>query len=140
VLDAVDDYFDVKPGSRYSGTVETLPRIAAGFEQPWKPGTPDRRERLLASLQTMRHYARVFIWAGERGGFRVYVEVYRELEDLASPAYATRGAAVFREASTVDRRVEVVGATAPIDRTWIPAGRDPAFEQVILQKIQRNCR
>jgi hypothetical protein len=140
VLDAVDDYFDVKPGSRYSGTIETLPRVAAGYEQPWKPGTPDHRERLLASLQSVRHYARVYLWAGERGGFRVYVEVYKEVEDVSRPVQAVRGGATFREAATVDRRVEVVGVVAPADRTWIPAGRDPAFEQVILRKIQKNCR
>src|SRR5687767_7138400 len=82
VLDAVDDYFEFKPGSRYAGQVETLPRVAPGLEQPWKPGSPDRRERLLATLQTIRHYAIVRVWAGERGGYRVYVEVYKELEDL----------------------------------------------------------
>ncbi|HVK16982.1 MAG TPA: hypothetical protein VM533_08530, partial [Fimbriiglobus sp.] len=57
VLDAVDDYFDFVPGSRASGEVRTLPRIAAGYEQPWKPGTPDPRERLLATFQTIRHTA-----------------------------------------------------------------------------------
>jgi hypothetical protein len=141
VLDAVDDYFDFIPGSRYSGEVRTLPRIAAGYEQPWKPGTPDPRERLLATFQTIRHYAVVRIQAGERGGYRVYVEVYKELEDLARPSAATVGGASFREMPTVDRRVELVSPIAPADRTWIPAGRDCAFEQVILRKIQKSmCR
>lgn len=140
VLDALDDYFEVKPGSRYSGQIETLPRTAPGVEQPWKPGSPSSRERWLATFQSMRHYAVVHIWAGERGGYRVNVEVYKELEDLERPAQANRGAAIFREMSTVDRRVEVVGATAPANRRWIPMGRDSAFEQVILEKIQHSCR
>ena len=141
VLDALDDYFDFVPGSRYSGEVRTLPRIAAGYEQPWKPGTPDPRERLLATFQSIRHYAVVRIQAGERGGYRVYVEVYKELEDLAQPAAATGGGASFREMPTVDRRVELIAPIAPADRTWIPAGRDCAFEQVILRKIQKSmCR
>jgi hypothetical protein len=140
VLDAVDDYFDFVPGSRYSGEVRTLPRIAAGYEQPWKPGTPDARERLLATFQTIRHHAIVRIQAGERGGYRVYVEVYKELEDLSRPSAATVGAS-FREMPTVDRRVELVTPIAPAERTWIPVGRDCAFEQVILRKIQKSmCR
>lgn len=139
VLDALDDYFVLVPGSRYSGQIETLPRTAPGYEQPWKPGTPDPRERMLATLQSVRHKAAVSIWAGERGGYRVSVEVYKELEDLPRPTAATGGAAVFRESPTVDRRAEVVGAVAP-DRAWIPQGRDPAFEQVILRKIVATCR
>ena len=139
-LDALDDYFDIKPGSRYSGQIETLPRIAGGYEQPWKPGSPDPHERWLATLQTIRHYAIVRIWAGERGGFRVYVEVYKELEDISRPVQASGGPALFREASTVDRRAEVVEAVAAPNRLWIPAGRDPAFEQAILRKIQLKCR
>lgn len=140
ILDAVDDYFQIKPGSRYSGQIETFPRIAPGFEQFWKPGSPDNRERLLATLQTVRHYAVVQIWAGERGGYRVYVEVYKEVEDNGQPVGARSGVAVFQEASTVDRRVEVVTPEAREDR-WIPAGRDPALEQTLLRKIQQSqCR
>jgi hypothetical protein len=141
VLDALDDYFDVIPGTRYSGEIRTLPRIAAGYEQPWKPGSPDPRERLLATFQTIRHHAIVRIWAGELGGYRVYVEVYKELEDLRRPTAATAGGASFREMPTVDRRVDLVGAIAPAGLTWIPVGRDCAFEQAILRKIQRGmCR
>ncbi|OWK43878.1 hypothetical protein FRUB_03477 [Fimbriiglobus ruber] len=136
-LDALDDYFDIKPGSRLSGIIETLPRTAPGFEQFWKPGTPDNRERLWATFQSIRHYAIVRIEAGERGGFRVYVEVYKELEDLPRPAAAATGGAIFREEATVDRRVEAATPVAVPERNWIPKGRDPAFEQVILRKIQR---
>lgn len=140
VLDAVDDYFIVKPGSRYSGTIETQPRIAPGYEQPWKPGSPDPRERLHATLQTIRHYAIVQIWAAERGGYRVYVEVYKEIEDNAQPSGSRSGVAIFQETPTVDRRTEVVSPESR-SRQWIPAGRDPAFEQAILQRIQQaQCR
>ena len=140
VLDSVDDYFVIKPGSRYSGQIETLPKVAGGLAQQWRPGSPDTRERLLATLQTVRHYAVVQIWAGERGGYRVYVEVYKEVEDLPQPSGARSGVAIFQEAPTVDRRLEVVSPDAR-DPQWIPAGRDPAFEQVILRKIQQSqCR
>lgn len=138
-LDALDDYFEVKPGSRYSGVIETLPRSAPGYEQAWKPGSPDARERLLATFQSIRHYAVVRIAAGERGGFRVYVEVYKELEDVWRPTTAAAGAASFRETPTVDRRIEAIGTVA-LANNWIPVGRDPAFEEAILRKIRRNCR
>ena len=83
----------------------------------------------------------VRIAPGERGGFKVYVEVYKELEDYGLPVGSVRGPATFRELPTVDRRVEVTGLTVPINRQWIPAGRDPAYEQVLLRKIQEKlCR
>lgn len=137
VLDALDDYFTIKPASRYDGQIETLPRIAPGYEQPWKPGSPDAHERWLATLQTIRHYAIVQIRAGERGGYRVFVEVHKELEDLAQPSAARGGSAVFRDNPTVDRQVDLVGTPAA-SKTWIPVGRDPAMEQAILNKIQRS--
>ncbi len=140
ILDSLDDYFPIKPGSRYPGEIETLPRIAPGYEQPWKGGSPDPHERLLATFQSIRHYAKVSIKAGERGGFRVYVEVYKQLEDVYRPAQQRSGPSGFRESPTVDRTVSVVSVEAPADKKWIPAGRDPAFEQTILRKIQRKCR
>lgn len=137
VLNALDDYFDVKPSSRYGGKIETLPRIAPGYEQPWKPGSPDSHERWHATFQTIRHYAIVDIQAGERGGYKVYVEVYKELEDLSQPTGARGTGAIFQEATTVDRRTEVL-AVQSSDRSWIPLGREPALEQAILRKIQRS--
>jgi len=140
VLDALDDYFEIKPASRYSGVIETYPRLAPGYEQPWKITTPDARQRLLATFQTMRHYAVVRIWAGERGGYRVSIEVYKELENLPSPLLATSSTPIFRDSATVDRRSEVIASPRSAQTEWIPAGpaphRDFAFEQVILRKVQ----
>lgn len=135
VLDVLDDYFEVKPASRYAGHVETLPRIVPGFDQLWKPSSPDNRERLIATFQTVRHYAVVDIWAGERGGYRVAVEVRRELIDQERPSLARSGAAVFQESTTVDRRSELIGNDSSEDARWLPAGRDYAFEQLLLRKI-----
>lgn len=137
VLDAVDDYFNIKPGSRYSGRIETEPRIAPGFEQPGKPGSPDRHERLLATLQSIRHRAVVEIQAGERGGYTVYVEVLKELEVLPQPALAVAGPAAFRQAPIVTQRQAIVTADA-IEGNWIPLGRDTAMEQAILRRIQSS--
>lgn len=136
VLDTLDDYFELKPTSRYAGHIETQPRIAPGFEQPWKHSSPDVRERLIATFQTVRQYAVVDIWAGDRGGYRVAVEVRRELLDQSRPSLVRSGSAVFMESPTVDRRAEIVGNNSTADTNWIPAGRDYAFEQLLLKRIQ----
>ena len=140
VLDALDDYFEIKPASRYSGVVETLPRIAPGYEQPWKITTPDSRQRLVATFQTMRHRAVAKIWAGERGGYRVSIEVYKEIENPLQPLLSPSSTPIFRDSATVDRRSEVISSPRSPEQDWIPAGpaphRDFAFEQIILRKIQ----
>ena len=140
VLDALDDYFEIKPASRYSGVIETLPRLAPGFEQPWKITTPDARQRLIATFQTMRHTAVAKIWAGERGGYLVSIEVYKELENLGTPSITASSTPIFRDSATVDRRSEVIAGPRSAETQWIPAGaaphRDFAFEQIILRKIQ----
>lgn len=141
VIDVLDDDFELKPTSRYSGQIETFPRVAPGYEQPWKGGSPDVRERMLATLQSIRHRAAVQILAGERGGYRVFVEVFKELEDLPKPlgvsgAAVPPGVAIFQDAPSVDRMAEVTAVEAVGTRQWIPQGRDFAFEQKIIRKIR----
>lgn len=140
IIDVLDDEFDLKPTSRYAGQIETLPRVAPGFEQLWKGGSPDLRERLVATNQSLRHRAAVQISPGERGGYRVFVEVFKEREDLPVPigvqaSATTSGIAVFQETPSVDRKAELIAAEAGSTR-WIPAGRDFAYEQKIISKIR----
>lgn len=140
-IDVVDDYFEVVSANPYAGQIVTAPRIAPGYEQVWKGGNPDPRERLLATFQTIRQTAVVTIKTGERGGYLVEVVVEKELEDLARPSRQTVGA-VFQEAPTVDRQLEVVPAAgiAPATGTsWFRVGRDFALEQQLLRRIQM-CR
>ncbi len=141
VLDALDDYFPIKAASRHPGIIETEPQVAAGFEQLWKPGTPDNRQRLLATFQSIRHYAVARIEPGDRGGFRVYVEVYKELENLSRPTLAASTSPIFRDSPTVDRSAQVIVGPRSVQTQWIPAGpaphRDYAFEQAILRKIRK---
>ncbi|MGL4419874.1 MAG: hypothetical protein ACRCZF_04340 [Gemmataceae bacterium] len=140
ILDVLDNYFEMKPTSRYAGHIETLPRLSPGYEQPWKVGSPDARERLISTFQTMRHIAVVDIWAGERGGYRVSIEVYKELEDLSRPSQAIAGGSLFREAPTVERRAEIIGSESTPERFWIPKGRDYAFEQKLLKELaDKGC-
>ncbi|MBM3981222.1 MAG: hypothetical protein FJ304_13215 [Planctomycetes bacterium] len=139
VVDVLDDYFELQTPNPYDGRVVTKPRIAPGYEQPFKPGNPDPRQRLLATFQSVRQIATVEIKSGERGGYLVYVVVDKELEDVPRPDRATMGNAVFQEKPTVARETEVVSPDAAADRAWFKIGRDFAFEQEILRRI-RQCK
>jgi len=136
VLDIVSDYFEPAYVNRYDGRIETFPRIAPGLEQLWKPGSPDFDQRLLATLQTIRHRSVVLIRPANDGGYFVDVKVYKELEDLPRPVRSTAGAASFRSDNTVERQFEVIDPTV-FESAWIPVGRDLPLEQVILQRIKK---
>jgi hypothetical protein len=138
VVDVLDDYFELDAVNPYAGTVTTKPRIAPGYEQFWKPGNPDPRQRLFATLQSVRQVARAEVRAGERGGYLVYIVVDKELEDLPQPSQA-RGGAIFQESSSVDRQVEVVSPDTTADKVWFKVGRDYAFEQTLLRRV-RACK
>jgi hypothetical protein len=137
VLDVIDDYFEIAYANRYDGRIETFPRIAPGFEQFWKPGSPDAYQRLQATWQTIRHRAIVLIQPADDGGFFVQVAIYKELEDLARPTRSTAGAAAFRSDPTVERQFEVIDPTV-YESNWIPIGRDAELEQLVLQRL-RAC-
>jgi hypothetical protein len=148
-LKVLDDYFEIAVADRYDMTtpIRTHPKIAPGLDQPWKPGSPDGAERLLATLQTMRYRAEVNITPapadpnqpGAAGGYLVQVVVFKELEDLPRPIKATAGAAAFRSDNTVDRQFEVVDPSV-IESNWIPKGRETYLEQEILKRINHELR
>ncbi|MBY0231214.1 MAG: hypothetical protein K2W96_18185 [Gemmataceae bacterium] len=137
-LDVASDYFDLDPAntSRYAGVIRTFPRIAPGIEQPWKPGSPDFYQRLLAFTQTIRHRAIIEITTGQDGGYFVEVKVFKELEDLPAPSRATAGEATYRLLPTVERQFTVV-EPGQFEPGWIPIGRDGPLEQVMLERITR---
>src|SRR3954451_25321936 len=95
VLDVVDDFWEIAYANRYDGRIETFPAVAPGLEQPWKPGSPDFQQRLLAYLQSIRHRAIVLITTADDGGYFVDVKVLKELEDLPNPSRSTAGTASF---------------------------------------------
>jgi hypothetical protein len=135
VIDTIDDYFEIAQANRYDGRIRTFPRVAPGFEQPWRPGSPDGAERFLVTLQSYAYTCDVVIQPGEQGGYQIFLTVNRYLEDLPRPIRATAGAAAFRSDNTVDRRFEVVDPSRP-DVGWIPKGREPFLEQRLLRKIE----
>ncbi len=136
VLDVVDDYFEIALANRYDGRIETFPRTAPGLEQPFKPGSPDFEQRLLATLQSVRHRAIVLIKPADDGGFWVDVKVFKELEDLPRPVRSSAGAASFRGDNSVERQDDVIDATV-FESNWVPLGRNGPLEQVILERIKQ---
>jgi hypothetical protein len=133
-LDVVDDFFEIAYANRYDGRIESQPAVAPGLEQPWKPGSPDFYQRLLAFFQSIRHRCILVIQPADDGGYYIDVKVFKELEDLPTPMRATAGAASFRMNSTIERQFEVI--EQPIyEPTWIPIGRDFKLEQVILERL-----
>ena len=133
-LDILNDYFDIAYANRYDGRIETFPKIAPGIEQPWKPGSPDLRQRLLAFFQTIRHRAIVTITTANDGGYFIQVQVLKELEDLPAPTRQTAGESTYRLETTVQRQYEVVEINL-YENGWIPIGRDAKLEQVILERL-----
>ena len=136
VEDIMTEYFEIRYSNRYDGRIDTFPRIAPGFERPWKAGSPDFYGRLHATLQSIRHRGEVQIETAKDGGFFVKVVIYKELEDLARPIRSTDGAAAFRTDITVERQYEVIEPFM-LETTWIPLGRDTKIEQVILAQLKK---
>jgi hypothetical protein len=135
VLDVLSDYWDIAYANRYDGRIETFPRTAPGIERPWRPGSPDLYQRLLAYLQTIRHRAIVVITTADDGGYFIDVKVYKELEDAPAPARYLPGVAAFRMDPTVQRQFEVLEAGVFEPASWIPIGRDTKLEQVLLERF-----
>jgi hypothetical protein len=136
VLDILSDYFDIAYANRYDGRIETFPRTAPGIEQPWKPGSPDLYQRLLAFCQSIRHRAIVTITTADDGGYFIDVKVLRELEDVPQPVRSTASSSTLRLESPLERQFDVIFPEV-FESAWIPIGRDIALEQVILDRLAR---
>jgi hypothetical protein len=133
-LDVMDDYFEIAYANRYDGTIRSHPKVAPGLEQPIKFGSPDLRERLMATLQSIRYRGEITIEPAPQGGFNLGVVIYKEVEDLYRPIRATAGAASFQSDNTVDRQYEVVDPSV-VDSNWAPLGRECHLEQAIMQRL-----
>jgi hypothetical protein len=142
ILDAVDDYFPIAYANRYEGRILGEPILAPGFEQPFRRGSPDLYERLLASAQAYRYRCEVRIQPADPTGYYVQVIVRKDLKDYLAPSGLFTGVPLFGDVPTVDREQFLsIGpdvtspVTDPGDR-WIPKGRETAIEQAILKRIQ----
>lgn len=147
IVDAVDDYFDIEredPIRVYGnlsteiteGRIDTYPRIAATYLEPWFQDSATREERLESTCQTIRRRATVRV-VPENGGYLIFASVYKELEDLDRPLGSNAGAASFTYTNTINTMTNI-GSDAPTSYGWIPVGRDAALEQRLLLKIRYN--
>jgi hypothetical protein len=131
----LDEYFDIASENRLSHTIVTHPKIGATLLEPWQGDSTGFDQRLEATLQTIRRFARATITPAPGGGYLVKIEVHKELEDMTKPDRQAAGRAVFNNDFPIQRTRELVGPF-PLPNGWIRLNRDAQLEQVILQKIR----
>ena len=146
ISDEVDNYFRilreerirVHDGILSEGRIETLPKIGSTLLEPWRRDSLVGFERLHATLQTVRRYAKVrVVPAGDR--FLVDVQVFKELEDLEQPLGSGISGQILRTDSTLDIDRKLPELAEP-SNGWIPLGRDVLLEQQILRNIQTRLQ
>lgn len=131
----VSEYFPVRSENRLAGTIVTDPVMGATLIEPWRGDSANFPERLEATLQTIRRFARIEVKPAVGRGYAVKVEVLKEMEDMPKPDRQTAGRAVFNNDFPVNRTREVVGPM-PVPLRWFPRGRDTALEQTILRRVR----
>ncbi|MEX2118284.1 MAG: hypothetical protein WD847_01635 [Pirellulales bacterium] len=141
LVDVVDDYFEIDREQRVRledgiltvGRIDTFPTVGATLLEPFRGDSANPYERLESTLQSIRRRAVVQV-IPEEAGFRVDVAVYKELEDVPRPEYATAPAATLRhDTSQLHTRQPV--SDQPVNLGWIPQGRDLALEQKIIRQL-----
>lgn len=143
VVDVVDDYFRIEEevpvrliGNVYTeGRIQTFPEVGSTIFEPWRRDSANNYEKLESTLQTIRRYATVRVFP-DAGGFRVEVDVFKELENALHPEAASfiNNEGAFRYDTSLTRVVAPVGEQE-INHGWIPLGRDPALEQQMIAQI-----
>lgn len=140
-VDVVDDHFTIdheEPVRTYEGVItegriDAFPETGSTVFEPWRGDSANGYERLESTLQSIRRTATVRVIPTD-GGFLVDVAVFKELEDVSKPDYATVGEATFRHDGSLKRYVDPI-LGQPVNRGWIPLGRDAALEQRMLAEI-----
>lgn len=131
----LDEYFDNPRENRLAREIVTDPAVGSTLFEPWHGDSVGVDQRLEATFQSVRRFAKVTINPAPAGGLAVKVEVYKEQEDLVKPERATGGRAIFQDQFPINRTRDIVGPVAlPVG--WIPRGRDTALEQAILARLR----
>ena len=140
VSDEVDNFLPILKEERprlidgllSEGWIETRPTIGSPIFEAWKRDSRPGFEKLHATLQTIRRFAKVrVIPTGEN--YLVDLKVYKELEDLQQPLNSTVSGRPLRFDNTLDKEFQELFDV--VNRGWIPLGRDYALEQTMLQGI-----
>ncbi len=142
IVDVVDDYFRIEREEPVrlvgnvltEGRLDTFPEVSSTLLEPWRRDSADSYDKIEATLQTMRRRAQVRVMPAE-GGFWVDLAVYKELENMVQPEQATAGRATFPTESTQVRIINPIGGQEA-HQGWIPKGRDPNLEQLMICQLQ----
>ena len=155
MVDVADDYFKVAAEQRVvfangvptEGRIDTFPQTGSTLLEPWRGDSVGFRERLEATLQSIRRRGTMRL-IPDPAGWRIEAVVLKELENMPRPMQATTGGASFRNDDSLYRygtplptlgqqvgdQPRPVAAPTP-NLGWIPLGRDPLLEQRMLSKV-----
>jgi hypothetical protein len=141
LVDVVDDHFRIEneervrvvDGTLTVGVIRSWKEMSSTIAEPWRSDTVSFYDKLESTFQTYRRYARVFMVPVE-GGFNVELIVFKELEDVPKPLYATAGSGTLRN-ETSQTHVKVVATPQATVTGWIPQGRDLNLEQKMINQL-----
>jgi hypothetical protein len=155
MVDVADDFFKVQAEQRVvfsngvpaEGRIDTYPQTGATLLEPWRGDSVGFRERLEATLQSIRRRATMRL-IPDPAGWRIETVVLKELENMPRPMRATAGGASFRNDDSLYRYgtplptlgQQVGDQPRPVANPtpnlgWIPLGRDPLLEQKMLSRV-----
>ena len=144
ISDEIDDYFKIfreerirtVDGVMTEGWIETHPRIGSTVLEPWHHDSTRGYEKIHASLQTIRRYAKVRV-IPTGNSYTIDVQVFKELEDNPRPINSPVSGKVLRTDNALDvDRPDYWATTA--NKGWIALGRDVSLEQRILRNIEQR--
>ena len=144
ISDEIDDYFKIFREERIrlvdgvltEGWIETRPRIGSTVLEPWHHDSTRGYEKVHASLQTVRRYAKVRV-IPTGNSYTIDVQVFKELEDNPKPLNSPVTAKVLRTDNALDVDQPNYWATTA-NKGWIPLGRDVSLEQRILRNVEQR--
>ncbi len=152
ISDELDNYFPLYREERIrivdsvmsEGWIETHPEIGATFLEPWARDSTRGFERLHASMQTVRRFAKVRV-IPMADSYLIDVQVFKELEDLPGPIHSTAAGRGHRHDNSLDvefglSEYAYTNVPQPEKSQWIPMGRDTSLEQQILRNIQSRLK
>ena len=142
IVDMVDDYFEIASeqqvreigGVLMEGRIVTQPQTGANISEILKRDSTHGYERWHATMQSIRRSAHLRVIPVAEG-LQVYVEVFKELEDVSQPEFATVASSVTRHDGSLVAFDRFNDERGPATLGWIPLGRDASLEQVMLRNL-----
>ena len=142
IVDTVDDYFEIAQeqqvreigGVLMEGWIESKPRTGATIIEFLRRDSTPGYERCHATLQSIRRRASIRVIPVAEG-FPVFVQVFKELEDVSQPEFSTVGSVVQRHDGGLVAFEGFDAEAGPVTLGWIRNGRDESLEQEMLRQL-----